>query len=212
MGHCGRLHIVPVGVLGEGNSAPQYVRALLVQKNGVGFLDLVEGDEIEPDAGDHSNVYQRHPNITPRYPVPFAMENEVKVPVTRHRQSLPVAHDEVRFLRSWQTLVFHVGTIAEGVPRRAAVSDHGCSAKTFRRKIRRHDVGKEARLGSWELQDISSGAGIRFRATENGGKRTTEISFILVALVLSRKGDAVSSVACLLYSSVVAAIRCCRRP
>ena len=44
MGYFGRLHIVPVGVLGEKNYAPQYVRALLVQKNGVGFLDMVEGD------------------------------------------------------------------------------------------------------------------------------------------------------------------------
>ena len=207
MGHFGRLYIVPVGVLGEENSAPQYVRALLVQKNGVGFLDLVEGDEIEPDARDHSNVFQRHPNIAPRFPVPFAVENGVKVPATRHRQSLPVADDEVRFLRSWQTLVSHTSAIAEGVPRRAAVPDHGCSAKTFRRESRRHDVGKEARLGGWKLQDISSGARTRFRAIENGGKRTTEIPFIL-----SRKGDAVSSVACLLYSSMVAAIRCYRRP
>ena len=148
MGYFDRLQIVPVGVLSEESSAPQYVRALLVQKNGLGFLDLVEGDEIEPDAGDHSNVFQRHPNIAPRFSIPFAMENEVKVPVTRHRQSLPVAVDEVRFLRSWQTLVSHVGDIAEGVPRRAVVSDHGCSGKTFRRKNRRHDVGKEARLGS----------------------------------------------------------------
>ena len=212
MGYCGRLHIVPVGVLGEENSAPEYVRALLVQKNGVGFLDLGEGDEIEPDAGDHSNVFQRHPNIAPRFPVPFAVENEVKVSVTRHRQSLPVGDDEVCFLRSWQTLVSHVGAIAEGVPRRTAVSDHGCSARTFRRENRRHDVGKEAGLRSWELQDISSGARARFRATENGEKRTTEISFILVAPVLSRKGGAVFSDACLLCRSVVAAIRCCRRP
>ena len=188
------------------------MRALLVQKNGVALLDLVEGDEIEPDAGDHSNVFQRHPDIAPRFPVPFAVENEVKVPVTRHRQSLPVADDEVRFVRSWQTLVSHVGAIAEGVPRRTAVSDHGCSAKTFRRENRRHDVGKEARLGSGELQDIRSGARTRFPATETGGKRTTEISFILVAPVLSPKGDTVFSVACLLYRSVVAAIRCCRRP
>ena len=187
------------------------MRALLVQKNGVGFLDLVEGDEIEPDAGDHNNVFQRHPNIASRFPIPFAVENEVKVPVTRHRQSFLVADDEVRFLRSWQTLVSYVGAIVEGVPQRAAVSDHGCSAKTSRRENRRHDVGKEARLGSWELQDISSGAKTRFRATKNGGKRATEIPFILVAPVLSRKGDAVSSVACLLYSSAVAAIRCCRR-
>ena len=100
MGYCGRLHIVPIGVLGEENSAPEYVRALLVQKNGVGFLDLGEGDEIEPDAGDHSNVFQRHPNIALRFPVPFAVENEVKVPVTRHRKSLPVGEDEVCFLRS----------------------------------------------------------------------------------------------------------------
>ena len=213
MGHFGRLLIVPVGVLGEENSAPQYVRALLVLKNGVGFLDLVEGDEIEPDAGDHSSVFQRHPNISPRFPAPFAAENEVKVPVTRHRQSLPVDDDEVRFLRSWQTLASHAGATAEGVPRRAAVPDHGCSAKMFRRENRRHDVGKEARLGSWKLQDISSGAMTRFWATENGGKRTTEIPFILVAPVLSRKeGDAVSSVACLLYSSMVASIRCYRRP
>ena len=181
MGYFSRLHIVPVGVLGEENSAPQYVRALLVQKNGVGLLDLVEGDEVEPDAGDHSNVFQRHPNIAPRFPVPFAAENEVKVSVTRHWQSLPVADDEVRFLRSWQTLVSHVGAIPKGVPRRTAVSDRGCSAKTFRRENRRHDVGKEARLGSGELQDISSGARTRSRATENGGKRTIEISFILVA-------------------------------
>ena len=212
MGYFGRLDIVSIGVLGEENSAPQYVRALLIQKNGVGFLDLVEGDDIEPDAGDHSNVFQRHPNIAPRFPVPFAVENEVKVPVTRHRQSLPVADDKIRFLRSWQTLVSHVGAIVEGVPLRAAVSDYGCSAKTFRRGNRSHYVGKEARLGSWEVQDISSRTRTRFRATENGGKRTTEISFILVAPVLSRKGDVVSSVSCLLYRSVVAAIRCCRRP
>ena len=188
------------------------MRALLVEKNGVGFLDLIEGDEIEPDAGDHSNVFRCHPNNAPRFSVPFAVENEVKVSVTRHRQSLPVAEDEVRFLRSWQTLVSHVGAITEGVPRRAAVHDHGCRAKTFRREHRRHHVGKEARLGSWKLQDISSGARIRFRATENGGKRTTEIPFIFVAPVLSRKGDAFFSFACLLYSSMVAAIRCYRRP
>ena len=187
MGHFGRLRVVPVGVLDEENSAPQFVRALLVQKNGVGFLDLVEGDEIEPDAGDNSNVFQRHPNIAPRFSVPFAVENEVKVPVTLQRQSLPVVDDEVRFLRSWQTLVSHVGAIAEGVPRRAAVPDHGCSAKTFRRENRRHDVGKEARLGSWKLHDISSGAMTRFRATKSGGKRTAERPFILVAPVLSRK-------------------------
>ena len=209
MGHFDRLHIVPVGVLGENNSAPHYVRALLVQKNGVGFLDLVEGDGIEPDVGDHSNVFQRHPNIAPWFPVPFAVENEVKVPVTRHRQSLPVADDEVCFLRSWQT---HVGAIVEGVPRRAAVPNHGCSAKTFRHENRRHEVGEEARLGSWKLKDIGRGARTRFRATENGGKRTTEIPFILVDPVLSRKGDAVSSLACLLYSSMVATIRCYRRP
>ena len=178
----------------------------------MGFLDLVEGDEIEPDAGEHSNVFQRHLNIAPWFPVPFTVENEVKVPVTRHRQSIPVADDEVSFLRSWQTLVSHVVATGEGVPRRAAVPDHGCSAKTFRRENRRHDVGKEARLESWKLQGISSGARTRFRATENGGKRTTEIPFILVAPVLSRKGDAVSSVACLLYSSMVAAVRSYRRP
>ena len=57
MGYCGRLHIVPVGVLGEENSAPQYVHALVVQKNGVGFLNLVEGDEIEPDAGTTATFF-----------------------------------------------------------------------------------------------------------------------------------------------------------
>ena len=64
----------------------------------------------------------------------------------------------------------------------------------------------------WKLQDISSGATTRFRATENEGKKTTEIPFILVALVLRRKGDTVASVACLLHSSMVAAIRGSRRP
>ena len=144
IGHFGRLHVVPVGVLGQENSTPQYVRALLVQEDGVSFLDFF-GDEIEPDAGDHINVFQRRPNIVP-LPVPFAVKNEVKIPVTRHRQPLPVADDEVRLLRSWQTLVSHVGVIAEGVLGRAAVPDHGCSAKMFRRKNRRHDVGKEVRL------------------------------------------------------------------
>ena len=69
------------------------------------------------------------------------------------------------------------------------------------------------RCDRWlELQGISSGAMTRFRATENVGKRTTEIPFILVAPVLSRKGDTISSVACLLYSSMVANTRCSRRP
>ena len=145
IGHFGRLHVVPVGVLGEENFTPQCVRALLVQEDGVRFLDFVEGDEIELDAGDHRNVFQRRPNIVP-LPVPFAVESEVKVPVTRHRQPLPVADDEVRLLRSWQTLVSHVGVTAEGVPGHAAVPDHGCSAKMFRRKNRRHDVGKKVRL------------------------------------------------------------------
>ena len=67
-----------------------------------------------------------------------------------------------------------------------------------------------AATAGWKLQYISSGAMTRFRAAKNGGKRTTEICFILVVPVLSRKGDAVFSDACLLYRSVVAAIRCCR--
>ena len=69
-----------------------------------------------------------------------------------------------------------------------------------------------AATAGWKVQDISSGAMTRFQAAKNGGKRTTEICFILVPPVLSRKGDAVFSDACLLYRSVVAAIRCCRRP
>ena len=73
-------------------------------------------------------------------------------------------------------------------------------------------AGATAATAGWKLQDISSGAMTRFRATENGGKRTTEISFILMAPVLSRKGDTVSSVACLLHSSMVAAIRGSRWP
>ena len=68
-----------------------------------------------------------------------------------------------------------------------------------------------AATAGWKLQGISIGAMTRFRATKNGGKKTTEISFILVAPVLSRKGDTVSSVACLLHSSMVAAVRGSRR-
>ena len=34
MGYFGCLHIVPVGVLGEYNYAPQYVRALIVKERG----------------------------------------------------------------------------------------------------------------------------------------------------------------------------------
>ena len=73
-------------------------------------------------------------------------------------------------------------------------------------------AGAAAATAGWKLQDISSGAMTRFRATEKGGKRTTEILFILVAPVLSRKSGTVSSVACLLHSSMVAAIRCSRQP
>jgi len=46
----------------------------------------------------------------------------------------------------------------------------------------------------------------RFRVTENGGKRTTEILFILVTPVLSCKGETVSSVSFLLDSSTVGTI------
>ena len=73
-------------------------------------------------------------------------------------------------------------------------------------------AGATAATAVWKLQGISSGATTRFRATENGAKRTTEIPFTLVAPVLSRKGDTVSSVACLLHSSMVAAIRCSQWP
>ena len=82
----------------------------------------------------------------------------------------------------------------------------------LRRGPRDITAGATAATAGWKLQDISSRAMTRFRATKNGRKRTTEISFILVPPVLSRKGDTVSSVACLLRSSMVAAIRSSRRP
>ena len=82
----------------------------------------------------------------------------------------------------------------------------------LRRGPRDITAGATAATVGWKLQDISSGAMTQFRTTENGGKRTTEISFILVAPVFSRKGDTVSSVACLLHSSMVAAMRGSRRP
>ena len=82
----------------------------------------------------------------------------------------------------------------------------------LRRGPRDITAGAAAATAGWKLQDISSGAMTRFRATENGGKRSTEIHFILVAPVISRKGDTISSVACLLHSSMVAAIRGSRRP
>ena len=82
----------------------------------------------------------------------------------------------------------------------------------LRRGPRDITAGATAATAGWKLQDISSGAMTRFRATENEGKRTTKISFILVASVLSRKGDAVYSVAYLRHSSMVAAIRGSRRP
>jgi hypothetical protein len=134
------------------------------------------------------------------------VENEVEVPVTRHRQPLAVTDDEVRLLRSWQTLISDVGVIAEGMPRRATVPDHGCSAKTLRRENGGHDVGKKTRLRGGKLQNTSSGPRTRFRAAESGGKRTTEILFILVTPVLSCKGGTVSSVGWLLDSSTVGTI------
>ena len=82
----------------------------------------------------------------------------------------------------------------------------------LRRGPRDITAGAAAATTVWKLQDISSGAMTRFRATENGGKRTTEIPFILVAPAPSLKGDTVSFVACLLHSSMVAAIRGSQRP
>ena len=82
----------------------------------------------------------------------------------------------------------------------------------LRRGPRDITAGAAAATAGWKLQDISSGAMTRFRATENEEKRTTEISFVLVTPVLSRKGDTVFSVACLLHSSMVAAIRGSRQP
>ena len=83
----------------------------------------------------------------------------------------------------------------------------------LRRGPRDITAGAAAATAGWKLQDIiSSGAMTRFRATENRGKRATEIPFILVAPVLSRKGDTVSSVAGLLHSSMIAASRGSRRP
>ena len=82
----------------------------------------------------------------------------------------------------------------------------------LRRVSRDITDGAAAATAGCKLQDISSGAMTRCRATENGGKRITEVPFILVALILSHKGDTVSSVACLLHSSMVSAVRCSRRP
>ena len=82
----------------------------------------------------------------------------------------------------------------------------------LRRGPRDITAGATAATADWKLQDISSGAMTRFRASKKVGKRTTEISFIFVAPVLSRKGDTVSSVACLLHSSMVAAVRGSRGP
>ena len=56
----------------------------------------------------------------------------------------------------------------------------------LRRGPRDVTAGAIAATAGWKLQDISSGAMTQFRATENGGKRTTEIPFILVAPVFSR--------------------------
>ena len=100
--------------------------------------------------------------------------------------------------------------------RTAAADPYGTvafvTAAVMRRGPRDITAGVAAATAGWKLQDISSGAMTRFRATENGGKRTTEIPFILMAPVVSRKGDTVSSVACLLHGSMVAAIRAYRRP
>ena len=82
----------------------------------------------------------------------------------------------------------------------------------LRREPRDITAGPAAATAGWKLQDISSGAMTRFRANKNGGKRTTKISFILVAPVLSRKGDTVSFVACPLHSSMVVAVRGSRGP
>ena len=54
----------------------------------------------------------------------------------------------------------------------------------LRRGPRDITAGAAAATAGWKLQDISSGAMTRFRVTENGGKRTTKIAFILVVVVV----------------------------
>ena len=113
-----------------------------------------------------------------------------------------VSHERFRTITTTTTAVLllrtPIGTVAV------------VTTAVLRRGPRDITAGATAATAGWKLQDISSGVMTRFRATENGRKRTTEISFILVPPVLSRKGDTVSSVACLLHSSMVAAIRCYR--
>ena len=115
-----------------------------------------------------------------------------------------VSHEQFRTITTTTAAVLllrtPIGTVAD------------VTTAVLRRGQRDITAGAAAATAGRKLQDISSGAMTRFRATENGGKRTTEIPFILVASALSCKYDTVSSVAFLLHNSMVAAIRGSRRP
>ena len=54
MGYFGRLHIVPVGVLGEENSAPQYVRALGIYA--IALKEAIAAQMAKPTTGVAESV------------------------------------------------------------------------------------------------------------------------------------------------------------
>ena len=54
MGYFGRLHIVPVGVLGEENSSPQYVRALGIYA--IALKEAIAAQMAKPTTGVAESV------------------------------------------------------------------------------------------------------------------------------------------------------------
>ena len=54
MGYFGRLHIVPVGVFGEENSAPQYVRTLEIYA--IALEEVIAAQMPEPSTGVAESV------------------------------------------------------------------------------------------------------------------------------------------------------------
>ena len=85
MGYFGRLHIVPVGVLGEENSAPQYVRALGIYA--IALKEAIAAQMAKPTTGVAESVKppwlsrRAHLRLMPDSSAPLAPDSRSRAAV-----------------------------------------------------------------------------------------------------------------------------------
>ena len=105
MGYFGRLHIVPVGVLGEENSAPQYVRALGIYA--IVLKEAITAQMAKPTTGVAESVKppwlsrRAHLRLTPGSSASLAPDSHsraaVMFPINFHRSVLSFLSPKKQF-------------------------------------------------------------------------------------------------------------------